>query len=161
MVAIALVSTAVLLGAVIAVVYISSQPQVPYPPSIPSQDLEATTQNVSISINGLTCQMPTPEPQILYSLVPQVVQDPRFLNLTKGEVFVFGNGEKISISERRGNVTSPTTEMMEMVFYQYNSTTYCGGPTALLIENNTMFAHVPYENGSFNMADATFGRRFP
>jgi cell division protein FtsL len=129
---------------------------------IPSQDLRLASQNVTITINGLTCQMPTPEPQILYTLVPQIVQDPRFLNLTQGAMYAFGNGEEMTgSSETVENVTTRLTDIMEAVFYTYNSSAVCGPPTSLVPWTNTISVHVPYENGNFNMADATFGRLFP
>jgi cell division protein FtsL len=129
---------------------------------IPSQDLTATSENVFVTINGLTCQMPTPQPQILYTLVPKVVQDPRFLNLTQGTMYAFGNGEEMTNAyETAGNITTQLPDMMEMVFYHYDSSAYCGPSSVLVPWTNTIVVHVPYENGNFNMADATFGRSFP
>jgi len=123
---------------------------------IPASSLTPASENVSVTVNGLTCQMPTLQPQILYSLVPQIVQDPRFLDLTLGDMYSFGNGEEITRTTTVGNVTTQLPPAMEVVFYDYNGSFYCGPPSLNPPRISDLFVDVPYEDGVFNLTDATF-----
>ena len=126
-------------------------------------------QNVSYTTNGLTCPVP-PDYSTLGSLMSAVTQDPRFVNLADGETYVFGNGEMITgrtvttggtydndTGKAVGGTTIYLPDAMELVFYGFGPTTFCGQiPGLNSPANQVIVVQVPLQSGEFNMTGATF-----
>jgi hypothetical protein len=112
----------------------------------------------AVTVNGLTCPVPSGYSSnvTVTSLLPRVVSDSRFLNLTHGQPFVFGNAEMVSNRiEQVGN--QPPVHLpnaLEMVFYSQGSATSCS--MYLSDATSTIVVDVPIINGSYNLANATF-----
>jgi len=110
------------------------------------------------TINGLTCHVPVAyqsSPSVMH-LLPLVTTDPRFLNLTRGVPFVFGNAENITDRVRQVDNQPPVhlPDALEMVFYSTGPNTSCG---MLLGGSETAIdVQVPIQNGAYNMTGATF-----
>jgi hypothetical protein len=112
----------------------------------------------AVTVNGLTCPVPAGYTSniAVATLLPKVVADPRFLNLTHDQPFVFGNAETVSNrTEQVGNqppVHLP--DVLEMVFYSQGSATSCSMYLSDAI--STVVVDVPIINGNYNLTNATF-----
>jgi hypothetical protein len=112
----------------------------------------------AVTGNGLTCPVPagyTSNAEVT-GLLPKVVADPRFLNLTHGQPFVFGNAEIVSNrTEQVGN--QPPVHLpdaLEMVFYSQGPATSCS--MYLSDATSTIVVDVPIINGNYSLTNATF-----
>ena len=110
------------------------------------------------TINGLTCHVPADyqsNPSVL-QLFPLVTTNPRFLNLTSGMPFVFGNAENITDRVQQIGNQPPVhlPDALEMVFYSSGPGTSCSmyfGKSEATID-----VQVPIQSGAYNMTGATF-----
>ena len=128
----------------------------PFIQATSSSTVEAT--GPTYSINGLTCHVPAAYqsyPSVIH-LLPLVTANPRFLNLTRGMPFVFGNAENITDRTQQIGNQPPVhlPDALEMVFYSMGSNTSCGMYEGL--SETTIDVQVPIQNGSYNMTGATF-----
>jgi hypothetical protein len=118
----------------------------------------APTVGPTYTINGLKCHVPTAYQSYssVVHLLPLVTTNPRFLNLTGGMPFVFGNAENITDrTQQIGN--QPLIHLpdaLEMVFYSIGANTSCG--MLLGGSETTIDVQVPIQNGAYNMTGATF-----
>jgi len=120
-------------------------------------------EGAAYTINGLTC--PIPQAYMSYVsvtyLLPLVTTSPRFLSLTNGMPFVFGNAENITDRMQQIGSQPPVhlPDVVEMVFYSNGLGTNCNN-----FHPNTAQAivvQVPKQNGGFNMTGATFNTSPP
>jgi len=116
----------------------------------------ATATGPTYTINGLTCHVPAAYQsyQSVIRLLPRVTTNPRFLNLTGGMPFVFGNAENITDRIQQIGNQPPVhlPDVLEMVFYSIGPKTSCnmyGGGTTIDVQ-------VPIQNGGYNMTGATY-----
>ena len=110
------------------------------------------------TINGLTCHVPAAYqsyPSVTH-LLPLVTTDSRFLNITGGMPFVFGNAENITDRTQQVGNQPPVhlPDVLEMVFYSNGPSTSCG--MLLGISEPTIDVQVPLQNGAYNMTGASF-----
>ena len=114
----------------------------------------------AITVNGLTCPVPSGyvSNSAVINLLPNVVADTRFLNLTHGQPFVFGNAETVSNrTEQVGKQPAiHLPDALEMVFYSQGSATSCSMYLSGAI--STIVVDVPIINGNYNLTDATFNQ---
>lgn len=118
----------------------------------------ATALGPTYTVNGLTCHVPAAYqsyPSVV-RLLPLVTANPRFLNLTGGMPFVFGNAENITdrIQQVGNQLPVHLPDVLEMVFYSIGPNTSCG--MLLGISETTIDVQVPIQNGGYNMTGATF-----
>jgi len=112
----------------------------------------------AVTVNGLTCPVPSgySSNATVTSLLTRVVSDSRFMNLTHGQPFIFGNAEMVSNrTEQVGN--QPPVHLpdaLEMVFYSQGSATSCSMYPS--DSTSTIVVDVPIINGNYTMTDATF-----
>jgi len=112
----------------------------------------------AVTVKGLTCPVPSgyTSNTAVAELLPNVVADPRFLNLTHGQPFVFGNAENVTNrTEQIGN--QPPVHLpdaLEMVFYSQGSATSCS--MYLSDATSTIVVDVPIINGNYTLTNATF-----
>ena len=116
------------------------------------------TVGLTYSINGLTCHVPAAYqsyPSVIH-LLPMVTTNPRFLNLTYGMPFVFGNAENITDRTQQIGNQPPVhlPDALEMVFYSTGPSTCCG--VLLGGSETTIDVQVPIQNGAYNMTGAAF-----
>jgi len=115
----------------------------------------------SYTINGLTC--PIPEDYFPYAsvthLLPLVVANSHFQNLTNGMPFVFGNAENIGSGIRQIDNQPPVhlPPALEMVFYSTGKNTTCGTTGTYYI----IFVQVPFQNGGYNLTGTYYDTGSP
>lgn len=118
---------------------------------------------MTYTINGLTCSVPSGYlsfASVIY-LLPLVTTSPRFLNLTDGLPFVFGNAENITGITQQIDDQPPVhlPDTVEMVFYSYGPSTYCGEMQTLTeYAQNVIDVQVPIQNGGFNLTGTAYHR---
>ncbi len=126
----------------------------------PSISLSNSLRTMTYTINGLSCPVPTyylSQPSVTH-LLPLVISDPRFHNLTEGQPFVFGNA---------GNVTGQTLQIenqpvqrlpdyTEMFFYGSGPNTTCAMDSSANMGTGVLSVHVPIQGGTYNLTGGTF-----
>lgn len=123
----------------------------------------SSNPTTTYTINSLTCLIP--KDYLSYAsvihLLPLVTTSPRFLNLTDGLPFVFGNAENITDRTQQIGNQPPVhlPDAVEMVFYSTGLTTYCG--MFLNKAQNVIDVQVPVQNGGFNLTEATYNTLTP
>ena len=118
----------------------------------------AAATGPTYTINGLTCHVPIAYQSyrsVIY-LLPMVTSNPRFVNLTSGLPFVFGNAENITGRTQQIGNQPPVhlPDALEMVFYSMGPNTSCGEYEGL--QETTIDVQVPIQNGAYNMTGTTF-----
>jgi len=130
-----------------------------------STSLSTSGSNLSpetYTVNGLTCHFWQGTPSNVTSLVQNMTRETRFLNATEKGHFMLGNFEKVGPGTQMigGNrtaagITIHSPIALELVFYSSLS-----GPTTcqqLPAEpRSVVVAHVPIQDGLFNMTGADF-----
>ena len=118
----------------------------------------ATAVGPTYAINGLTCYVPAAYQSYtsVIHLLPLVTTNPKFLNLTGGMPFVFGNAENITDRVQQIGNQPPVhlPDALEMVFYSTGPSTSCG--MLLGGSETTIDVQVPIQNSAYNMTGATF-----
>jgi len=114
--------------------------------------------SAAVTVNGLTCPVPAgyTSDTAVADLLPKVVADPAFLNLTQGQPFVFGNAENITNRVQQIDNQPPVhlPDALEMVFYSQGSATSCSMYPS--DATSTIVVDVPIINGNYNLTSATF-----
>jgi len=113
------------------------------------------------AVNGLTCSIPTDYLSFVsvVHLLPLVTKSSQFLNATHGMPFVFGNAENMTGSTQQFGNRPPVhlPDAVEMVFYTFGPSTYCGENQTLTNRAQSIIdVQVPVQDGRFNLTGATY-----
>lgn len=131
--------------------------------SLPEGPNNTSTESggATYAINGMTCPIPADYLSFtsVVHLLPLVTQNSQFVGLTSGSRYLFGNAENITArTEQTGNQPPQhLPDVLEMVFYYFGPGTNCGmNQTVTNRAQSVIVVQVPVENGTFDLAGATY-----